>query len=71
MLITWATAGGHTNIVQVTSGGADGSYSTDNFADILDSQTIVTGSGDAITNYLDLSAATNFPARYYRVRLVP
>jgi uncharacterized repeat protein (TIGR01451 family) len=71
ILTTWATAGGHTNIVQVTSGDADGSYSTNDFVDILDSQTIVTGGGDAITNYLDAGAATNFPTRYYRVRLVP
>ena len=71
MLITWATAGGHTNIVQVTSGDADGSYSTNNFADILDSQTIVTGSGDVTTNYTDTGGATNTPSRYYRIRLVP
>jgi hypothetical protein len=49
----------------------DESYGTNNFTDILESQTLVTGSGDAITNYLDLSAATNFPPRFYRVRLVP
>lgn len=69
--IMWTTAGGHTNIAQVTSGGADGSYSTNNFADILDSQTIVAGGGDQTTNYLDAGATTNRPARYYRVRLVP
>jgi hypothetical protein len=71
ILITWATTGGTTNIVQVTSGDVDGSYSTNNFADILDSQTIVTGSGDSSTNYVDFGAATNSPAMFYRVRLVP
>jgi hypothetical protein len=25
----------------------------------------------AVTNYLDAGGATNIPARYYRVRLVP
>jgi uncharacterized repeat protein (TIGR01451 family) len=71
MLITWATVGGLTNIVQVKTGEADGSYSTNDFADILDSQTIVTGSGDTTTNYTDTGGATNTPSRYYRVRLVP
>jgi hypothetical protein len=71
ILITWATTGGTTNIVQVTSGDVDGSYSTNNFADILDSQTIVTGSGDSSTNYVDFGVATNSPVMFYRVRLVP
>jgi len=31
----------------------------------------ITGSGVTTTNYLDAGAATNTPARYYRVRLVP
>jgi len=69
--ITWSTAGGHTNILQAANGGANGSYSTNNFADIATSQTIVGGSGDAITNYLDVSGATNMPSRFYRIRLVP
>ena len=69
--ITWSTAGGHTNILQVTSGAADGSYNTNSFADIAGSQTIVSGGGDTSTNYVDVGAATNAPARYYRVRLVP
>ena len=70
--VTWTTAGGHTNIVQVTSGAADGSYGTNNFADIPGSLTILPGSGgDTSTNYTDVGGATNSPARYYRVRLVP
>jgi uncharacterized repeat protein (TIGR01451 family) len=71
MLITWATVGGQTNIVQVKNGEADGNYSTNDFADILDSQTIVTGSGDTTANYTDTGGATNTPSRYYRIRLVP
>ena len=32
---------------------------------------IVTNTVGTTTNYLDLDAATNVPAFYYRVRLVP
>jgi hypothetical protein len=71
MVITWTTAGGHTNMVQVTGGDATGGYSTNDFADILSSQTILPGTGgDTSTNYIDLGGGTNSPSRYYRVRLV-
>jgi hypothetical protein len=69
--ITWLTTGGTTNAVQVTSGAVDGSYNTNGFADIAGSLTIVGGSGDTSTNYVDVGGATNAPSRYYRVRLVP
>jgi hypothetical protein len=69
VLVTWATAGGETNVVQATAGLPDGSCST-NFFD-LSPLIIIAGTGDAITNYLDGGGATNVPARYYRVRLVP
>jgi hypothetical protein len=55
ILITWLTSPGQTNELQATAGGA---YSTNNFTPIF-----------AVTN--TVSATTNFPARYYRVRLVP
>jgi T5SS/PEP-CTERM-associated repeat protein len=64
--VTWNTVGGLTNVLQVTAGG---SYSN-NFSD-LSSNIVVAGFGQATTNYLDVGGATNFPARYYRVRLVP
>jgi hypothetical protein len=55
----------------VTNGVRNGSY-TNNFADLTGaSQIIIPGSDIITTNYLDLGGATNFPARYYRVRLVP
>jgi len=65
-LITWNTIGGETNVVQAA--GKTGSLST-NFSDI--SPSIVAGGGD-LTNasYLDVGGATNFTARFYRVRLV-
>ena len=67
--ITWTTAGGLTNVVQAAAGGADGSY-TNNFSDIS-SSIVVPGMSLSTTNYLDLGGATNWPARYYRIRLVP
>ena len=70
-MVTWSTAGGHTNTLQVTNGGTDGSYNTSNFVDIAASQTILGGSGDTTTNYLDFSGATNVPSRFYRIRLTP
>ncbi|MGD0649969.1 MAG: autotransporter-associated beta strand repeat-containing protein [Verrucomicrobiia bacterium] len=67
--IIWATAGGRTNAVQATAGDANGGYTT-NFVD-LSRLIILSGSGDATTNYIDVGGATNIPSRYYRVRLVP
>jgi T5SS/PEP-CTERM-associated repeat protein len=70
--VTWTTAGGHTNVIQTSGGAGDGSYSTNSFTDIAGSLTILPGSGgDTSTNYIDVGGATNAPARYYRVRLVP
>ena len=63
--VTWQAAAGKTNALQ-SSAGSNGSYSN-NFADIF----IVTNNVGSVTNYLDIGAATNKPARYYRVRLVP
>ena len=67
ILITWQTSVGSTNALQATVGGANGSYNTNNFAAIF----TVTNSVGTTTNYVDVGGATNAPARYYRVRLVP
>jgi uncharacterized repeat protein (TIGR03803 family) len=64
LLISWMTGIGRTNALQV---GAGGGYNTNNFADIF----TVTNTVGTSTNYLDIGGATNKPARYYRVRLVP
>jgi hypothetical protein len=64
--ITWTMGSGRTNALQRTA-GTGGSYDTNNFAAIF----IVTNTVGTVTNYLDIGAATNAPARYYRVRLVP
>ena len=69
ILVTWTTSGGTTNVVQATGGGAGGSYSN-NFTD-LSGLFVISGCGNTTTNYLDLGGATNFPSRYYRVRLMP
>ena len=64
VVITWASAGGRTNAVQAaTALGAS-------FADIS-SPLIIAGSGDTTANYTDTGGATNSPARYCRVRVVP
>jgi hypothetical protein len=35
------------------------------------SQVYVPGSGPVITNWLDVGAVTNYPTRYYRIKLQP
>ena len=67
VLIAWITARGHTNFVQAVNGNPN--YST-NFVDISGS-IIIPGSGFTSSNYVDVGGATNTPARFYRVRLVP
>jgi polygalacturonase len=69
VVITWKTAGVRTNAVQASNGNANGAYST-NFTD-LGAPIVIPVSGDASTNYIDFGGATNGPARYYRIRLVP
>ena len=64
VLIGWMMGPGKTNALQATNGG---SYNTNGLADIF----IVTNTVGTATNYLDVGGATNNPARYYRVRLVP
>ena len=64
--VSWITGGlCKTNALQRATGAADGSY-TNGFTDIF----LLTNTVGNTTNYLDVGAATNFPASYYRVRLV-
>ena len=65
--IAWTTGIGQTNALERTAGAVDGSYTTNNFAAIF----TVTNAASTTTNYVDTGAATNFPSRYYRIRLVP
>jgi plastocyanin len=63
--VTWLTGGlCKTNALQRATGSADGSYTND-YADIF----VATNTTGNITNYVDKGAITNFPARYYRVRM--
>jgi alpha-galactosidase len=64
VLVTWATAGGRTNVLQSIT-GLGGSYTN------VSPDIILPGSGDTTTNYPDTGAATNAANRFYRVRLVP
>jgi hypothetical protein len=65
--VTWLMGSGKTNALQRTAGAGDGSYQTNSFTDLF----TVTNTVGTVTNYLDIGGATNTPARYYRVRLVP
>jgi PKD repeat protein len=67
--VTWNAGGGTTNVLQATVGDEYGGY-TNAFVD-LNEPIIIPGTGDATTNSVDTGGATNCPARYYRVRLVP
>ncbi len=69
MLVTWMMGPGATNTLQATAGDGSGGYSTNGFKDIF----IVTNNTTVgtVTNFFDIGAATNKPARYYRARLVP
>ena len=62
--LTWLCGGGRTNLLQAAP-SLDSPWSD------LSPALVLSGSGDAITNYLDSAALTNTPARYYRVRLGP
>lgn len=69
VLLAWIMPQGYTGFVQATSGDITGGYSN-TFSDIS-TAIFVPGNSFLTTNYLDVGDATNFPARYYRVRLVP
>lgn len=63
-LVTWTCGGGRTNAVQSATDLTMG------FSDIS-TGIILSGTGDVVTNYLDLGGVTNNPNQYYRIRLVP
>jgi hypothetical protein len=63
LLVTWLCGGGRTNVLQ-TSTNFGGSWSN------VSPNIVLAGSGDSVTNYLDVGAVTNVPARFYRAQLV-
>jgi hypothetical protein len=62
ILIAWLAGPGNTNVVQVATNVA-GNFSN------ASGNIVIPNSGT--TNYLDAGALTNWPARFYRVQLVP
>jgi hypothetical protein len=64
LLLTWITAGGTTNLVQAAGLGMT------NFTTISPA-IVIPGAALTSTNYLDAGGATNAPARYYRIQLLP
>jgi poly(beta-D-mannuronate) lyase len=64
--VTWQTGLGRTNALEAGAGLA-GEYGPEAFTTLF----TVTNTTGTTTNYIDVGAATNIPARYYRVRLVP
>jgi hypothetical protein len=62
-----------TNVLEFTTGTANGSYNSNNFASTGVSNILSGGVGlGTLTNMVDPGGATNKPSRYYRVRvLVP
>ncbi len=68
MLVAWTAVGGKWYVLQTTT-GYGGCFSND-FVD-LDAASFAFGTGETTMAVLHLGAATNAPARYYRVRLVP
>jgi hypothetical protein len=80
VLVSWVSGIGKTNALQMTTGVGDGSYATNNFANLF----VVTNTTSFLTNgmtnffiyfggptnYLDAGAVTNSAARFYRIKLV-
>ena len=64
MIVNWMSVGGMTNAVESTTDLTQ-TYSN------ISANIILTGNGLTTTNYTDPGAATNNPATYYRVRLIP
>ena len=62
-----------TNVLEFTTGMADGSYSSNDFASTGQTNILSGGTGlGVVTSMIDTNGATNTPARYYRIRvLVP
>ncbi|MGH7952320.1 MAG: FecR family protein, partial [Limisphaerales bacterium] len=63
LMVSWMCGGGRTNVLQATT-NLGGSWSN------VSANIVLAGSGDSVTNYLDLGGVTNAPARFYRVQLV-
>jgi len=71
---TWSPGlASRTNVLEFTTGTANGSYLTNNFVSTGQTNILSGGTGvGVVTNMVESGGATNVPSRYYRVRvLVP
>jgi hypothetical protein len=60
-----------TNVLEFTTGTANGSYATNNFTSTGQSNILNAANGlGTVTNMVDSGGATNKPSRYYRVRVL-
>jgi len=60
-----------TNVLEFTSGTANGSYSSNNFTSTGQTNILSGGMGlGTVANMVELGGATNKPSRYYRVRVL-
>jgi hypothetical protein len=60
-----------TNVLEYSTGEADGSYSTTNFVSTGQTNILSGGNGMGIvTNMVDPGGATNQPVRYYRIKII-
>jgi PKD repeat protein/endonuclease/exonuclease/phosphatase family metal-dependent hydrolase len=75
-LITWATSGGKTNVVQGGVGDLDNNNPSfsNQFFDMSD-PIVIPGNGDVVTNFFDDGSFwgdfSTWPTHYYRIRLAP
>jgi hypothetical protein len=61
--VTWTTGAAGTDHVQAGNGDANGSFDTNNFADIDE----INVSANTTNSYTDIGGATNMPSRFYRI----
>lgn len=60
-----------TNVLEVTTGTANGSYASNNFASAGVTNILSGGTGlGTVTNVVEVGGATNKPSRFYRVRVL-
>jgi 1,4-alpha-glucan branching enzyme len=74
--ITWMTAGGKTNVVQAGAGDFNvGNPAYTNLFFDMSGLIAISGTGTVVTNFLEDSTwwgdYSNWPAHYYRIRVVP
>jgi len=69
---TWSPGiASRTNVLEFTTGTANGSYATNNFVTTGQTNILSGGTGSGlVTNMVDAGGATNTPSRFYRIRVL-